>query len=290
MRCKLFIAAMVLGLQAAAQFSVEPGTTLLVDPGTSLRLESSGAFAIPSGSTVINNGEVVLGSSTDLQEAAGAAISGTGVERTTRDLGAVTQADIGGLGAKLTTAASLGLTQITRGHLPFTDYSGSTSIARWVQVDPANNTGLNAGLEFRYDLNELNAVPESDQVVHIRHQPDVWWALPSAVNVADRWVVTSGLDSLGLFSTFAGQLPNVVAEAPGNDLRFAVDDAGDAWLYVPGRMPVRQIELFSAGGGLIASQQVNWHGGWCAVPLRPRIAGMHILRVNGERNFKWMRP
>ena len=183
MRCTLFIAAMVLGLRAAAQFSVEPGTTLLVDPGTSLRLESSGAFAIPTGSTVINNGEVVLGPGTDLQEAAGAAISGTGVERTTRDLGAVTQADIGGLGAKLTTTASLGLTQITRGHMPFTDYSGSTSIARWVQVDPANNTGLNAGLEFRYDLNELNAVPQSDQVVHIRHQPDVWWALPGAVNV-----------------------------------------------------------------------------------------------------------
>lgn len=290
MRRNLFFAAMVLGLRATAQSSVEPGTILLVDPGTSLRLESAGTFAIPTGSAVINNGEVVLGPGTDLQEGAGAAISGTGVERTTRNLGAVTQADIGGLGAKLTTTASMGLTQITRGHMPFTDYSGSTSIARWVEVDPANNTGLNAGLEFRYDLNELNGVPESDQVMHIRHQPDVWWALPSAVNVVDRWVITSGLDSLGLFSTFAGQLPNTVAEVPGYDLRLAVDEAGDAWLYVPGRMPVRQIELFSAGGGLIASQQVNWHNGWCAVPFRPRSAGLHILRVNGERNFKWMRP
>lgn len=290
MRTNVLIAAVLLATQGFGQSGVEPGTTLLIDPGTNLRMESPGLFAVPIGSTVINNGELVLSPATDMQEDAGAAISGTGVERTTRELGALSLMDVGGLGAKLTTTVPLGTTTITRGHTPFTDYSGSSSIARWVQVEPATNSGLNAGLEFRYDLAELNGVTEADQVVHIRHQPDIWWALPSAVNVVDKWVITSGLDSLGTFSTFAGQLPNALVTAPTEDLRFAVDAEGDGWLYVPAITAVSRIELFSASGALLADRSVNWRGGWCEVPLRPRSPGFHTLRVNGERTFNWMRP
>lgn len=288
---KFILPGLLLALNAAGQGSVEPGTTLVIDAGTDLRIEGTGLWTLPTGSTVVNNGQLTLGPAMDVQEAPGAAMQGLGLERTVRTLGAVAGLDIAGLGAGLTSAVPLGTTTVVRGHVPFTDQSGSTSIARWMRIQPSTNAGLNATLAFRYDAAELNGVPETDQVLHIRHGADEWMPLPGAVNVADRRVIASGLDSMGTFTTFSGELPNALADIPSTAaMRLAMDGDGGGWLHVPAGATVRSLELFDLRGARIAEARVNWVAGWFQVPVAAPGPGAYLLRVNGRETFKWMRP
>jgi hypothetical protein len=282
--------ALLAGLDASAQAGLLPGTTVLVEAGTRLRMEEPGTVVIPAGATVLNDGEIVLGPATDLAEAPGAAVLGAGVERTIRDLGVVTDLNIGGLGAEISSPVVLGITEVVRGHIPFTDYAGNTSIARWMQVRPTNNGGLNATMAFHYDPAELNGVVETDQVLHIRHLPDTWWALPGAVNVADRQVIASGLDSLGTFTTFAGELPNAIRGSIAADMFLTMDADGRGWLQVPGNASVHHLELFDLRGARIASAQVSWKAGLFPLPFATYSPGVYQVRVNGLRTFKWVRP
>ena len=200
----------------SGQMSVLSGTTLSVAAGTTLSVDIPITWTVEAGSTVVNDGTVLLGGNTDLAEAPGAAISGAGTERTQRTFsGPVSDVDPGGLGARLTTATTLGSTVIERGHVPYTDYSGHTSIARWVRVEPANNTDLDATVAFRYDADELGGILELEQVLHQYLEADVWASLPSAIQTTERTVTATGLYRLGLFTTFNEALPTAIAESPG---------------------------------------------------------------------------
>ena len=68
----------------------------------------------------------------------------------------------GNLGATITSSANMGSTIIRRGHLSQANGSGTgNSILRYYDIIPANNTGLNATLNFSYLDNELNGLAES---------------------------------------------------------------------------------------------------------------------------------
>lgn len=275
-----------------SQMVLPSGTALTVDEGTSLRIDAPLTWTFESGSSAVNNGTIVLGPTTDLDEALGATLTGTGTERTTRDLsGPLTDENPGGLGGMLTTIASLGNTLIVRGHLPFTDYSGHTSLARWIDFSPANNSSLNTALGFRYDPAELNGLVETEQRVHIRAQQDIWWTLGSAVNTGTHTVTTTGLDSLGLFTTYDTDLPNAIAGTSAeSDFALLGVPGEQLYLRVPFGSRAESLEIFAANGSRLASLSPRWGEGLHALPALSAASGVYQLRVNGQRTFSFLRP
>ncbi len=292
------VRAFLLGLglvplgSALGQMVVPDGTFLLVEAGTSLRVEAPITWTLAAGSLVVNDGEITLGPEAQLDEAPGAAITGFGTERTTHDLSApVFAADPGGLGGIITSPVPLGNTLVVRGHVPYTDYSGHSSIGRWIDFTPSTNAGLDATLAFRYDPIELNGMVETDQRLHVRATSDIWWFLPSNVNTSDRTVTTTGLDSLGLFTTFNEDLPNGIgAMASGAHFVLLGAPGEPLFLNVPANERADHIALYSSSGGLLRSFNPRWPAGVHALPIVDIAAGLYQLRVNNRHNFTIVRP
>ncbi|MBL7723605.1 MAG: T9SS type A sorting domain-containing protein [Chitinophagaceae bacterium] len=98
-----------------------------------------------------------------LGEAENNRITGTngGFVEITNTLNAPASANPGNLGAILTSATNLGSTIIRRGHQSQVNLSGQgSSVLRYYDIIPANNSALNATLRFLYFDAELNALPE----------------------------------------------------------------------------------------------------------------------------------
>jgi hypothetical protein len=271
---------------------VPDGTALLVEPGTSLRVEAPVTWTLAAGSLVVNDGEITLGPEAQLDEAPSAAITGFGTERTTRDLSApVTAEDPGGLGGIITSTIPLGNTLVVRGHVPYTDYSGHTSIGRWIDFTPSNNSGLAASMAFRYDPIELNGMVETDQRLHVRATSDIWWFLPSNVNTSDRTVTTTGLDSLGLFTTFNEDLPNGIGTlASGTHFVLFGAPGEPMFLNIPANERAEHIALYTSSGALSRSFTPRWTSGVQAIPTFDLAAGLYRLCVNHRHNFTILLP
>lgn len=277
---------------AHAQMVIEDGTSLHVEAASSLRIETPLTWSLPTGSVVVNDGDIILGAGARLEEAVGAAITGNGTERITRDLSTpVTAEDPGGLGGIITTEIALGNTLVVRGHLPYTDYSGHTSIARWIDLTPATNSGLDAQLSFRYDPAELNGVAETDQRLHVNTSTGLWWFLASDVNTGERTVSTAGLDSLGLFTTFNEDLPNsIVPVVHGTAFALLGAPGSPLYLSVPANERAETLEVYAANGALLRAVSPRWATGVHALPISGTSAGLYRLRVNGRHNFTFLMP
>lgn len=77
-------------------------------------------------------------------------------------LNAPSNANPGNLGAIITSTQNLGTTTIRRGHQSQTNGVGNgSSILRYYDIIPTNNTGLNATLQINYLDAEINGLPES---------------------------------------------------------------------------------------------------------------------------------
>jgi hypothetical protein len=288
----LSFSPILLSALAFGQISTLSGTQLTVDGGTSLRIDAPGTWGIQSGASVVNDGIITLGPLADLNESPGGAITGTGTEQTTRTFnGPLVAEDPAGLGAMITTNSALGTTQVVRGHIPRVDYSGHSSIARWIDLSPANNAGLNATLDFRYDVQELNGLLEPSQVLHVESGGGVWDFLSSTVNTGARTVTSSGLDSLGTFTTFDQNLPNAVADRIRQTGYTLVGNAGGApLLWVPAGERVARAEIISTLGAVVLAWSPNWSEGLHELPAFAASSGMYRLRVNGTRVFNFLRP
>ncbi|MDB4286258.1 T9SS type A sorting domain-containing protein [bacterium] len=67
----------------------------------------------------------------------------------------------GNLGVTITSSSNLGSTTIRRGHVAQT-VNGASSIKRYFDISPTNNSGLNATVRFNYLDAELNGIVEND--------------------------------------------------------------------------------------------------------------------------------
>ncbi|MCB0726710.1 MAG: hypothetical protein KDD00_04565, partial [Ignavibacteriae bacterium] len=113
----------------------------------------TGSFTIPdtlsfiSGDLNLNGNNITFMPDAYLNETPGNLVFGnTGFLVTTRTLGAPSALNVAGFGALLTSSSSLGSTEIKRGHTVQNGLNGGTSIKRYYDITPANNTGLNASL------------------------------------------------------------------------------------------------------------------------------------------------
>ena len=109
----------------------------------------------------LNGQDITLGPNSYLVEGSGRAFGTSGTIATTRTLSNISSLDVAGLGARISTAANLGSTTITRGHAQQTS-NGNVSILRYYDIVPTNNSALNASLVFNYNDAELNSLTESN--------------------------------------------------------------------------------------------------------------------------------
>lgn len=143
----------------------------------------SGRMDMISGDLNLNGFDVNLGSTGEiLNETAQNKIYGSsGRLITERILNAPNAMNIAGLGAVITSAVNMGMTQVIRGHEQRT-FNGGFGANRYYEVHPSNNSNLNATFRFHYHQEELNTplglIPDADLDMW-RFDGDFWnfqWA------------------------------------------------------------------------------------------------------------------
>jgi hypothetical protein len=174
--------------------------------------------------------------------------TGGGYVTITADLNAPIGANPGNLGAIITTSKDMGATVIKRGHQSQQSAGGQgSSIYRYYDITPTNNTALNAMLRFQYFDEELNGLAENTLVV-FKSQDNVHWAnmgysgRNTTSNFVDRdaiadfsrWTLSSANNALPLiFSVFNVQCKNNTAfvqwttAQEQNTLRFDIESSTD---------------------------------------------------------------
>src|SRR5436190_5315919 len=125
------------------------GGSMSIAAGTNVVLNGPLVWQLSADAVVVNDGLIELGEQAQLEESAGAPITGTGTEHALLPLtGPLVAAEPGGLGLTLSSALSEGTVSVTRGHLPRTATNGAVGIGRWFAVgaDPATNGTLDLAL------------------------------------------------------------------------------------------------------------------------------------------------
>lgn len=133
----------------------------------------------------------------------------TGGIQVTQNLNSPLAENPGNLGLIITSGANWGNTTIRRGHTPFTNGGGGSSIARSYTVTPTNNTGLNAFLRVYYLDAELNGLNENAlDFTQSGNGGASWNNLGSASrNTTLNFVNLNGVQQMTLFTLTPGNNP-----------------------------------------------------------------------------------
>ena len=125
----------------------------------------------------------------------------TGHIITTRNISSPSNLNVGGMGAILTESSNLGSTVIRRAHTVQTGLNGGTSIKRYYDITPTNNSGLNATLVFKYDDSELNGKPEPTlKLFSSTNSGTNWLYMGGSVNIATNEITLPGLTAFSRWS------------------------------------------------------------------------------------------
>jgi hypothetical protein len=125
-----------------------------------------------------------------------------GVVKISAKLNAPQAVNPGNIGVAITSAANLGATVITRGHVQQTLLNGAQGIQRYFDITPANNAGLNATLRVYYLETELADADESILSLWSRAASGTTWRDIGKDNsdVTNNWVFKSGIDNFTRFT------------------------------------------------------------------------------------------
>lgn len=149
------------------------------------------------------NGKIItIGSTGYMSETPGNTVKGsTGYIITTRNVGTPSALNVGGIGAVLTATTNLGVTEIRRGHTIQSGLNGGTSIRRYYDITPTNNTGLVATLVYKFDDSELNGKPEpSLKLFKSTNTGSTWQFMGGNVNIATNEITLPGINSFSRWS------------------------------------------------------------------------------------------
>ena len=136
--------------------------------------------------------------------------TGAGEVYALKTLNAPSAANPGNLGAIITSSQNLGMVIIRRGHQTQTNSSGQgTSIQRYYNISPANNSALNATLRFQYFDGELNSIDEALLVLFKSENGGPWisqgfstrskfenYLEKTGINSFSKWTLSSAANAL----------------------------------------------------------------------------------------------
>jgi hypothetical protein len=185
-------------------------------------LSVNNSLNLTGGSLHLNGNNITLGSSASLSETSGNTVKGTsGKIVTTKDIGIPSSSNVGGLGAVLTSAINFGNTTIERYHSARTG-SGNFGVLRAYNIQPSNNSGLNATFRFHYDESELNGIPEANLILFksVDGSDNSWTKIGGVVNTNDNYVEVSAVNEFSYWTLSGTNNPlpveNETSEIPKN--------------------------------------------------------------------------
>lgn len=134
---------------------------------------------------------------------------GGGYIEITNILNAPSSSNPGNLGAILTSSQNLGSTIIRRGHTAQLNGSGmGSSILRYYDILPANNTALNATLRFQYLDAELNSFDENTVVLWKSSNNTAWTSQGfTSRNTSSNYVEKTGIADFSRWTLSSGNNP-----------------------------------------------------------------------------------
>lgn len=252
---------------------------MTVDSATTLELRGPIAWDPGAAATVINNGSIVFGPDATLNEHAGHPITGLGTERTTLvRTTPLVNLDPGGLGATLSTSMAPDTLTVVRGHLAATDTGGGQSIDRWYALrssDPITDPVI----RFHFDTTELNGANEADLTLEraIASIP-FWMSYPGIVDLIGNTVMSSLVDSLGIFTLFPTTLSTGAPDENASDLwTLGPMPAYDrVHLRGPSTMDLKAVVLIDAQGRI--ARNLGDLGNGSSILLSDLAPGTYFLR------------
>jgi hypothetical protein len=174
----------------------------------------NGNLTMTKGDLNTNGHAITMGSGAFLSETAGNTVLGSGTITATAILIAPSGTNVCGLGVTLTSAANLGSTIVRRGHTKQI-VAGDSSILRYYDIIPTNNTGLNATLIFHYDVSELNGLPDSSLCLYRSTDGgSSWQQKDGTVNIAAKTISLSGIDAFSRWTLARKQAVVTAPDAP----------------------------------------------------------------------------
>jgi hypothetical protein len=168
----------------------------------------NGSLLFNGGFLDLGNATVNLGTTGTLvseSESSRATTTGLGNFLSQATLAAPSAANPGNLGAVITSAENLGVTEVRRFHAPQSSSAG-TSIGRYYVIAPANNNNLGATIRLAYFDAELNGLTEGTlSLWRSNNNGGSWVDLgTSDRNTVTNYVEESGLQSLSRFALADG--------------------------------------------------------------------------------------
>jgi len=147
-------------------------------------------------------------------EGSGKLLGSAGTISTTRALSNISALDVASLGAKITTAANMGNTTITRGHAQQSG-NGHVSILRYYDITPTNNAGLNATLVFNYYDSELNALTENNFALFKSTDGGTSWSdMGGTLSAVNNTVTKTAISSFSRWTIADSTLPLGIPQVP----------------------------------------------------------------------------
>lgn len=133
----------------------------------------------------------------------------TGYITITQSLNTPSAANPGNLGAVISSMQNLGSTVIKRGHASQVNASnGGSSILRYFDINPSNNTGLNATLKINYLDAELNGIAESNLNLFKSTDNITWQNMGvSAGSALSNYVEKSGISAFSRWTISSSNSP-----------------------------------------------------------------------------------
>ncbi|MBX2977284.1 MAG: T9SS type A sorting domain-containing protein [Ignavibacteriaceae bacterium] len=125
----------------------------------------------------------------------------TGSIYTTKSLNNISNLNVAGLGATITTIANLGSTTIRRRHAQVSQ-GLSKSILRTYEISPTTNIGLNATLVFNYLDDELNGLNESNLKLYKSNVLGTEWTKQelTSINTTNNTATLTGIDGFSYWT------------------------------------------------------------------------------------------
>jgi hypothetical protein len=245
-----------------------------------------------SGLLNLNNHKIILQPAAFLNgESESSRIIGSagGYIEITTTLNTPSSVNAGNLGAVITSSQNLGSTTIRRGHVSQAGNPGmGSSIQRYYDILPSNNSSLNATLRFQYFDAELNGFDENAMLM---------WKSPDNINWSNQgftsrdatlnYVEKTGITDFSRWTLAPGNSfmrSDLISSALRNendDSKYAGNNIKDQWTIWPNPMTnvlwinittsgqsKASIKVFDSKGSLITTQQEY---------LRP---GKNLVNIN----------
>jgi hypothetical protein len=176
-------------------------------PSLGGNLMVSGNLIMSNGILDLNHKNISLGTTGTLSETGTSYIkqsqmtSPFGTISATRTLNVPSGSDIAGLGVKITSSANLGSTTITRGVERKSDAVGNLAIARYYDIVPTTNTGLNATAVYYYNSDEIGAIPEGNLVMFkSTDNGNTWTQITGTLNTTFKTITITGINDFSVWT------------------------------------------------------------------------------------------